>query len=254
MRHDQLIHEQFGSTAQAYLDSPTHASGDDLEWLTHEAAAQPGAAMLDLGCGAGHVSFAIAPHAGSLIACDPTPEMIALVRQQASARGFAHLTTALAGAEHLPFPDGQFDVVMSRYSAHHWRALPAALHEVHRVLRPGGRFLLVDTAGGDTPLLDTWLQAIELLRDPSHIRNYSEDEWIALLAGAGFRAMVKQRLPLTLDFASWTARMRTPPERIAAIQSLWSAAPAEVLAAYRVQPDGTFTIGKLLLSGERPLA
>lgn len=252
MRHEQLIAEQFGNTAQSYLESPTHAAGEDLEWLAREVASQPGAAVLDVGCGAGHASFAVASSARSVVACDPTESMLAVVREQAEQRGFAHLTTTLGTAEQLAFADAQFDVVISRYSAHHWLDVPVAIREVDRVLRPGGRFLLVDTAGGDTPLHDTWLQAIELLRDPSHIRNYSQHEWLTMLEQVGFRAHLQQRLPLTLDFASWTTRMRTPPERIAAIRSLWNAAPAEVLQSFRVQPDGTFTIEKLLLSSERP--
>jgi SAM-dependent methyltransferase len=72
-------------------------------------------------------------------------------------------------AEVLPFADSHFDCVISRYSAHHWHDVPAALREVRRVLKPDGLALLIDTAGGETPLLDTHLQAIEILRDPSHI-------------------------------------------------------------------------------------
>jgi ubiquinone/menaquinone biosynthesis C-methylase UbiE len=247
LEHRVLVAQQFGSTARAYLDSVTHATGQDLEWLTAEVAAQPGAAVLDLGCGAGHASFAVAPHSGAVTAYDPTAQMLDVVRREAPARGFANIHTAQGVAEALPFPDAHFELAISRYSAHHWHNVPAALREVRRVLKPGGRMLLIDTSGGESPLLDTHLQTIELLRDPSHIRNYSAPEWIAMFREAGFEASLRQRWPLTLEFSGWVERMRTPPDRVTAIHAVWAAAPDEVRQFFAVQPDGSFTMQKLLL-------
>jgi tRNA1(Val) A37 N6-methylase TrmN6 len=59
MEHDVLVVQQFGATAEAYLESVTHATGDDLELLSHEVGTVPQATVLDLGCGAGHASFAV---------------------------------------------------------------------------------------------------------------------------------------------------------------------------------------------------
>jgi ubiquinone/menaquinone biosynthesis C-methylase UbiE len=225
----------------------THATGKDLEWLAVKVAAHSGAAVLDLGCGAGHASFAVAPHAAAVTAFDPTAEMLEVVRREAAVRGFANIRTVQGVAEALPFPDGHFELAVSRYSAHHWHNVPAALREVRRVLKPAGRMLLIDTAGGESPLLDTHLQTIELLRDPSHIRNYTAPEWIDMFREAGFEASLRQRWPLTLEFRGWVERMRTPPDRVTAIQAVWRAAPDEVRQFFAVQPDGSFTMQKLLL-------
>lgn len=251
MDHDVLVAQQFGSNARAYLESVTHATGEDLEWLAAELRAMPGAAVLDLGCGAGHASFAVAPHALSVTAYDPTAEMLEVVRREAAQRGFVNIQTVQGVAEGLPFPDAHFELAVSRYSAHHWRDVPAALREVRRVLKPAGRMLLIDTAGGENPLLDTHLQTIELLRDPSHIRNYNATEWIAMFREAGFEASLRQRWPLTLEFSGWIERMRTPPERVTAIHAVWAAAPDEVRQFFAVQPDGSFTMQKLLLEAHR---
>jgi SAM-dependent methyltransferase len=183
-------------------------------------------------------------------AYDLTPEMLAVVEREAAARELPNIATVQGMAEELPFPEAHFDCVISRYSAHHWHDVPAALREVRRVLKPGGRVLLIDTAGGETPLLDTHLQAIEILRDPSHVRDYSAREWLALFREAGFTAMLRQEWPLPIEFSGWIERQRTPPERVAAIHAVWSAAPDEVRSFFEVQQDGSFTMRKILIAAE----
>jgi ubiquinone/menaquinone biosynthesis C-methylase UbiE len=251
MEHDVLVAQQFGATAQAYLESVTHATGEDLEILGRAIAATPHAVVLDLGCGAGHASFAVSPHASSVTAYDLTAQMLAVVRREASGRSLKNIATVQGMAEVLPFPDVRFDFVISRFSAHHWHDVPAALREVRRVLKPGGQALLIDTAGGETPLLDTHLQAVEILRDPSHTRDYSAKEWLALFREAGFIASLRKEWPLKIEFSSWIERMRTPPERVAAIHALWSAAPDEVRSFFEVQQDGSFTQQKILIAAQR---
>jgi ubiquinone/menaquinone biosynthesis C-methylase UbiE len=251
MEHDALVAQQFGATAGAYLESVTHATGDDLELLAREVAAIPQAAVLDLGCGAGHASFAVALHAASVTAYDLTAQMLAVVAREAAARGLGNIATVQGMAEVLPFPAAHFDCVISRYSAHHWHHVPAALREIRRVLKPGGRALLIDTAGGETPLLDTHLQAVEILRDPSHIRDYSTHEWLTLLREAGFTATLRKEWAVPIEFSGWIERMRTPPERVRAIHAVWSAAPDEVRTFFEVQPDGSFTLQKILIAAER---
>jgi ubiquinone/menaquinone biosynthesis C-methylase UbiE len=249
MKHDVLVAQQFGSTAQAYLESVPHATGEDLPLLAREIAAIPNAAVLDLGCGAGHASFAAAPAAASVTAYDLTSEMLAVVRSEAAARKLDNITTVQGRAEALPFPDAHFDFVITRTSAHHWHDVPAALREAKRVLKPEGQMLMIDTAGGATPLTDTHLQAVEILRDPSHIRNYTAEEWLAMFRDARFtRAALERQWPLPIEFSSWIARMRTPPERVAAIHSVWSTAPDEVRRYFEVQADGSFTLQKILIS------
>ena len=139
--------------------------------------------------------------------------------REASARKLGNITTVQGMAEKLPFPDAHFDFAITRTSAHHWHDVPAALREARRVVKPGGRMLMIDTAGGDTPLLDTHLQAVEILRDPSHIRDYTTQEWLALFREAGFTPTFRKQWPLPIEFSAWIERMRTPPERVAAIHS-----------------------------------
>jgi hypothetical protein len=107
--------------------------------------------------------------------------------------------------------------------------------------------LFVDIAGIDHPLLDTHIQAIELLRDGSHIRDYRADEWIALFEAAQFKASIRERWRIDIEFSSWVARMRTPEERVAAIQSLWRNSPDEVRHYFDVKEDGSFKLDALMV-------
>lgn len=247
MEHDRSIQSSFAPSAQNYLSSTVHAQGEDLAALRERVAATPGAKVLDLGCGAGHVSFAVSPVAAQVTACDLTPAMLAVVEQTASERGLANIQTQQASADQLPFADASFDWVLSRYSAHHWRHLPQSLAQVHRVLRPGGRVCFVDVIGGPEPLFDTHLQTVELLRDPSHVRDNTAAEWIALFTAAGFRAAISPSWRLPIEFSSWVARIGTPQPRIDAIRTLWDAAPAEVRSWFALQPDYSFQIEAALI-------
>jgi ubiquinone/menaquinone biosynthesis C-methylase UbiE len=243
--HEQQVLQQFDPRAAAYLTSPVHAAGPDLELARQRVAeAIPGrrAVALDVGCGAGHLSFTLAPVVARMVASDPAPAMLATVQGAAQARGFTHLETCHAPAAALPFADATFCVVASRYSAHHWLDVPAALAEMRRVCKPGGWLLMIDLLGGATPLVDTHLQAFELLRDPSHVRDYAAPEWRRMIAAAGFELAEESRSwPVRMQFSSWLQRMGTPAHLAVAIRALQESAPREVRAALQLEEDGSFT-------------
>lgn len=232
---------QFDPQASAYLTSTVHAAGPDLAFAAERIALLEGArSALDVGCGAGHLAFALAARIPQVVACDPSPSMLATVASAAKERGVA-IQTREAAAESLPFADGAFDVVATRYSAHHWLDVPAALREMRRVLKPEGLLLVIDLLGEDDPLADTWLQALELLRDPGHVRDRNVAEWAALLTQAGFSIDQTRRFRIRLAFDAWVARMRTPPELVSAIRLMQSRASAQVHAALDLESDGSFS-------------
>jgi SAM-dependent methyltransferase len=151
----------------------------------------------------------------------------------------------------MPFADATFDRVISRYSAHHWPNPAAALREIRRVLKPGGIFVLGDIVAPDAPALDTFLQTIELLRDPSHVRDHNAAQWAAMLVDAGFDAEIVYTWRLTLDFAAWLARIHTPAQNAAMIESLFEGAPAEVQAEFEWNKRQSFAISGALFRAVR---
>jgi len=240
--HHEVVTEQFGSTAAAYLTSAVHAQGEDLKELAQIAAVIPQARVLDLGCGGGHAAFAVAPGVREVVAYDLSQQMLDVVVAAAAERGLANLSVKQGSADQLDFPDASFDLVCTRFSAHHWRGLPKALEEARRVLKPGGRLVIIDTAAPSDVLADTYVQAIELLRDTSHVRNVSAGSWRKLLGRAGFAVESGKTWKLRLEFASWVARMRTPAVNATAIKALWDSAPAEVKGYFALEADYSFSI------------
>jgi ubiquinone/menaquinone biosynthesis C-methylase UbiE len=242
MRHEQSISKSFASNAEKYLASPVHSAGADLDFLARSIAALDQPKVLDLGCGAGHASFAAAPFAREVIAFDLTTAMLDVTAAAAKERGLSNIRTAQGSVEELPFDSQQFDFVLSRYSAHHWNDLPRALQEVKRVLKPDGQVCFIDLTGGPSPLLDTHLQSVELARDPSHVRSYTESEWLSFFQAASFDARIEQKWRLATEFSSWVSRIGTSANGIAAIRSLWSTAPSEVRDYFKLQDDLSFEV------------
>lgn len=249
--HHDVVIEQYDSRANAYLTSAVHASGADLERMTALVGQRPDAVALDMGCGGGHVAFRLAPLVGKVVAYDLSAAMLETVTAEAQRRGLGNIVTKQGAAEALPCPDASFDLVATRYSAHHWHKFREGLAQMARAVKPGALALFMDVVSPGVPLLDTWLQTIELLRDPSHVRNASAAEWRATLASLGFAIDEVTSYRLRLEFAPWVARMRTSDTHVAAIRSLQGRAPAEVRDYFEIADDGSFTVDTVLIAARR---
>ena len=245
--HEKVVEAQFGPQARAYVESAVHSQGADLEAIGALAHKLRPELALDLGAGGGHVAYALARHARRVIATDLSSEMLAAVAQTAREKGLNNIETAEAPAERLPFEDETFDFVASRFSAHHWRDFDAGLRQARRTLKRGGRAAFVDVYAPGHPLLDTHLQAIELLRDHSHVRDYTCAQWLEALARSRFSVDACRTWHLRMDFLVWTARMRTPEENVKMIRTLQNVASAETKAHFAVEPDGSFLLDVLMI-------
>lgn len=243
MKQQPLTAHLFGSNAAQYLTSTVHSAGADLDKLRDAVAVSRARRVLDLGCGAGHASYALARGgAKQIVAYDLAPAMLAVVAAEARSRGYAQIQTSEGPAESLPFPDAGFDLVVTRYSAHHWLDMRRGIHEAARVLKPGGLLIVIDVLSPENPLLDTVLQTVEVLRDLSHVRNYRESEWRGVLTGEGFSAPISHRWKLPMEFAGWVARIGTSAARIEALKTVFDELAGEARDYFSVGANRSFAI------------
>jgi ubiquinone/menaquinone biosynthesis C-methylase UbiE len=240
--HETRVDAQFGPRAQAYVDSPVHSRGEDLDRIEERARQSAPAQAVDLGTGGGHVAYRLAKHACAVMAVDLSDEMLAAVQATASSKGLSNIQTQRSAAENLPFEDATFEFAACRFSAHHWRDLEAGVREARRVLRQGSPALFVDVCSPGLALLDTHLQAVEILRDTSHVRDYTVAQWLETLSRNGFAIESTRTWRIPTHFDSWIARMRTPPELVRAIRALQAAASDTVRQYFKIQADGSFEL------------
>jgi len=203
----------WSARAQGYVDSDAHREGADLDLLVVWAVGARTA--LDVATGGGHVAHRLRAAGLEVVTCDPAPGM---------------RPDVICRAESLPFADGAFDVVACRTAAHHFADVRVAVSEMARV--SSDRVLIVDTLHmGDD------VEEAEALRDPSHVRNYTEAEWRGFVQEAGLSIEELRVLEHPIDFAKWLERTGCTGE---------TAAEVEVLLGDRVA-DGRLTLDKLAI-------
>jgi len=172
--------------ADDYRKSPMHAEGPDLDLVVEWCEPAVGVTALDVATGGGHVARRLRERGATVVTADPAPGMRAD-------------TTAFA--EDLPFADGSFDVVACRIAAHHFADVNAAIREMARVARD--RVVIEDNL-----FFDESSEEAERLRDPSHVRCYSEAEWEVMLEAAGVRVDAIERFDRRVPLQPWLDRVR----------------------------------------------
>jgi SAM-dependent methyltransferase len=181
---------------QAYVESDAHRQGEDLDRLVEWATGARTA--LDVATGGGHVARRLREAGLEVVSTDAAPGM---------------KPDVVCSAEGLPFADSSFDVVACRTAAHHFADVRAAVREMARVARK--RVLLVDTVNmGDE------VEEAEKLRDPSHVRNYTEAEWRELVADAGLALDEVAFFAHTIDAQAWLARTGCEGDEAARVLAL----------------------------------
>jgi SAM-dependent methyltransferase len=204
--------------AELYVASDAHRAGEDLELLVEWARGARTA--LDVATGGGHVARRLREEGLEVVTCDPAPGM---------------RPDVVCRAEDMPFRDSSFDVVACRTAAHHFSDVGAAVQEMARV--SFALVLIVDTLN-----MGVAAEEAEALRDPSHVRNYTEEEWRAIVAEAGLRVEEVRFTANTFDFAAWLERTECEGEVAERIRELLGTRVA----------DGRLTLDKIAIRAAVP--
>ena len=188
----------WSTRAQAFRDSPTHREGPDIDLLVEWCEPGPDVKVLDVATGGGHVARRLREEGCTVVTVDPASGMEPDV---------------VAPAEKLPFEDGAFDVVTCRIAAHHFQDIGKAVAEMARVTQ---RLVVIE----DNVFTDERIEEAERVRDPTHVRCYSEDEWKEMLTDAGLEVEQVENFERRPVVDDWLARVDTPPADAERVRSL----------------------------------
>jgi hypothetical protein len=216
---NDAVTDVWSERAQAYRDAPEQREGADLDLIVAWALEAGVRTALDVATGGGHVARRLREAGLEVVSSDPAPGM---------------KPDVICPAEHLPFADGSFDLVVTRIAPHHFSDIALAVGEMARV---AGTLLIVE----DTLYASAEVEEAERLRDPTHVSSYSEHEWRSFLEAAGFEVeaveLVEKRHPLD----GWLARTGTSEADGARVR--------ELLAGHI--EGGDYVDTKILLKGRK---
>jgi SAM-dependent methyltransferase len=210
------VTDRWSAHAQAYRDSDAHRQGPDLDQLVEWAE---GETALDVAAGGGNLARRLGQAGFCVVTVDPSPGMQADV---------------IARAEDLPFAEGSFDTVATRIAPHHFEDVAAAMRELARVAR---RLVLV----ADLRYRDEIGEQAEQLRDPTHVRSYSEDEWRELFGQAGLDVEAVELFDVEIELEPWLARAGCEGDEATHVREL---------LADRIR-DGRLEVPRIALKGRK---
>ncbi len=240
------------AAAQAQFDKRSSQYGsshmilshvEDLESLIQHVSLPPKSRALDVATGGGHTALFLAKMGCEVTASDITESMLEVATRLAAKEGFS-IHTRQHPAEEMPYRAESFDIVSCRVAPHHFTKPALFVREAARVLVPGGCFLLIDTTVPDnSPEAARWLDRVEKLRDPSHVRLIPPSEWLSYCREAGLEPTYWQVTDLKQpDLEEYFCIANTPTANRQEVFRLVENAPQIARNNYQLaQEDGKIT-------------
>ncbi|HSF29019.1 MAG TPA: methyltransferase domain-containing protein [Candidatus Tectomicrobia bacterium] len=211
--HHDVVRREFGRQAARFGEQGLTLSNQAyLQWMVEQLDLQPHFDVLDVAAGTGHLSRAIAPHVKRVVALDLTPEMLTQARREVEQQGLMNLAFEQGEAEHLPYPNDAFTLVVTRFSLHHFADPRGPVQEMVRVCRPGGRVAVIDLVSPDDPAVAATYNHLERLRDPSHLQALTANELQRLMRAAGLAIVHTVARDVEVHLDRWLDLTRTPLE------------------------------------------
>ena len=235
------IMDRFGRVSHAYASSPDFASGNDLDILLNLVKPNPTMVLLDIATGAGHTAVKMAQHVKHVTAIDITSEMIDRTQELANSKNLTNVTTLVMDAESLCFSDRLFDVVTCRFAPHHFGDVGKFLSEVHRVLKQGGTFALEDVSSPLDNEQDKFINEINKIRDPTHVRSYNSSEWKEMIENSGLQIQSVQNFRRTYDLETWLDRAGADVDAKAKVRQMCHSAPQNICSHFEIPEKDPLT-------------
>ncbi len=212
MTNERLIKESFAKQAENFENSSMNFSNEEyLAYTVRKMGLCHKDIVLEVASGTCVNGRAIAPYVDKVICLDLTPEMLEVGRQKAEEQKLGNMIFVLGNAYEIPFLNNYFDVVFSRFAFHHFTDTKKAFDEMKRVLKPGGKLVIIDMIAVDE-LLRKQRDYYETLRDMSHVRNLSRQEITALYQDAGLNIILQETTDIEVSLNSWLELTKTPED------------------------------------------
>jgi SAM-dependent methyltransferase len=210
-QHD-VVRREFGQQAARFGEQGLTLSDQGyLGWMVEQLDLQSHFEVLDVAAGTGHLSRAIAPHVQHVVALDITPEMLAQARREAELQGLTNVVFEPGEAEHLRYANDAFDLVVTRFSLHHFSDVGGPVQEMGRVCRRGGKVAVIDMISPDDAAVALTYNHLERLRDPSHVRALTADELQQAMRAAGLKIVRTSPRDVEVHFDRWLDLTRAAP-------------------------------------------
>ncbi|WP_173917858.1 class I SAM-dependent methyltransferase [Halobacillus sp. Marseille-Q1614] len=226
--------QTFSKNKEAYVTSETHRNKNDLQAITDWLNPQASWTVLDIATGGGHVAKQLSPDVKAVIAADLTKDMLSHTAKYL--QRLSNVYYVIADAEQLPFIEESFDAVTCRIAPHHFPNPDRFIQEVHRVLKPGGSFIMVDNIAPEDDVLDKFYNTFEKMRDFSHHRALKVSEWKDFMQDS--RLSVKQEIvrKKTLPFKDWAERT-LPHNEVKHVKNFFLNASPKVKSYFQINED-----------------
>jgi SAM-dependent methyltransferase len=232
--HHETIIREFTKQAVPFAEHPAHSQEDTLAGIRTIANLGQTDRVLDSGCGPGLVSCYLAGFVRHVTGVDLTPAMIREAKERAAAQGLTNTEFAVGEMEHLSYPDRTFDAAISRFVFHHLEHPEQALQEMFRVVRPGGKVVVMDAvpAAAKRDRFD----AFEKLRDPSHASALTIEELIELGERHTLTPVRVRRLRLRIELEPHLTKSLSAPDVADKLRELVQSDAKSDLMDFRPEP------------------
>jgi len=201
--HENRVRDEFTRQSETFSTSAAITDAALAQRFVEALGDAGRGSLLDVACGPGILTAVIAKTARQVVAFDLTPQMLTKAAHRCAEAGLDNVTFREGNATELPFEDAAFDAVVTRLSVHHFDWASRSMSEIFRVLRPGGSFVIADVISSELPAEAELQNAIEILRDPSHVRMLPGSELAALVRGAGFAIESLTSWDKPREFEEW---------------------------------------------------
>ncbi len=202
---------EFTRQSEKFPDVEFFRSKRKLEDLVNFTGVSGDELVLEVAAGAAFVGRTFARRVGGVLATDLVPAMMRRANTISREEGITNMIYAVADADHLPFADQCFDIVVTRYGIHHFHDPSSTLSELRRVAKPTARLVFEDIIAPEDTSKQLYLNMVQRVHDPSHVQTLKESE-LELILGTSFKIVDKQPYAVDLDYETWVKMADTPME------------------------------------------